>query len=152
VVSRPTPHLDSVKAELAATKAALAASQQDLTGARGQIVDLLYILDAFQIESGADRNAALQTGIEAVRQLRRERDEAVRRAADLEQVREELKQLRLLADGYMEDIQQLESGRDVHIDSLRGQRDLALADLASARIELEQLRAYQNWIDERSHP
>jgi uncharacterized coiled-coil DUF342 family protein len=32
------------------------------------------------------------------------------------------------------------------------ERDLARAELASARTELEQLRAYQNWIDERSHP
>lgn len=77
--------------------------------------------------------AASQTDLTRVE---RERDEALRRAADLEQVREELKQLRLLADGYLEDIQQLESGRDVHIDSLREQRDLARAEMSSARAQL----------------
>jgi hypothetical protein len=80
--------MGSTSAQLRATQAAFAASQQDLTAARGTIVDLLYILDAFQVESGADRNASYETGIEAVRQLhadlaqaQRERDGA-RAAAD----------------------------------------------------------------------
>ena len=51
-----------------------AALADELTAARGRIVDLLYIIDAFQVESGADRNAAYQTGIEAVRQLRIENE------------------------------------------------------------------------------
>jgi septal ring factor EnvC (AmiA/AmiB activator) len=63
---------ESTSARLRHVQEALAASQQDLTATRGQVVDLLYILDAFQIESGADRNAALQTGIDAVRQTRAE--------------------------------------------------------------------------------
>jgi exonuclease VII small subunit len=66
---------DLVDASLA-LKRALAASQQDLTRARGQVVDLLYIIDAFQIESGADRNASYATGIEAVRKLRQDLAEA----------------------------------------------------------------------------
>lgn len=45
-------------------------ARAEVTAARGRIVDLLYIIDAFQIESGADRNASYETGIAAVRQLR----------------------------------------------------------------------------------
>lgn len=103
-----------------------------------------------------------------LRRVEQERDELAVRAADLEQVREELKQLRLLADGYLEDIQHLESGQDEVIDSLRRQRDEALAkrdqatengdwwmrqcrlhqaELASARTELDRLRSsYSGWI------
>lgn len=107
-----------------------------------------------------------------LRQVERERDEAVRRCADLEQVREELKQLRVRADGYAEDIQQLEGVRDQLVDEKRGlraemarveterdeeaalavrlrafwnecsrDRDLIMAELASARKELDLLRA-----------
>lgn len=68
-------HLAAVlaSAELAQqTQQALAASQQDLTTTRGAVVDLLGILDTFQVASGADRNASLQTGIDAVRQTRTE--------------------------------------------------------------------------------
>jgi hypothetical protein len=77
--------------------------------------------------------AALAASQADLTQAEQERDEAVRRASDLEQVRGELKQLRLLADGYLEDIQHLESGQDEVIDSLRSQRDLARAELASTR-------------------
>lgn len=66
----------STSARLRETQAALAASQQDLTRARGRVVDLLYIIDAFQVESGADRNASYATGIEAVRKLRQDLAEA----------------------------------------------------------------------------
>jgi hypothetical protein len=71
----------STSAKLRQTQQDLAASQADLTATRGTVVDLLYIIDAFQIESGADRNASAQTGIEAVRRLRGERDEARAQAA-----------------------------------------------------------------------
>jgi len=95
----------STSAQLRQTQQDLAASQADLTATRGTVVDLLYIIDAFQIESGADRNASAQTGIEAVRRLRGERDEA----------RAEAKEWRATAELYL------------------AQRDDALHDLAVAR-------------------
>lgn len=68
-----------------------------------------------------------------LRRVEQERNELAVRAADLEQVRAELKHLRLLAAGYLEDIQDLESGQDEVISALRAQRD-------AARAELERLR------------
>jgi hypothetical protein len=98
----------SASTELRQTQQALAASQADLTMARGMVVDLDYIIDAFRIESGADRNASPQVGIEAVRRLRGERDEA----------RAEAKEWRAQAELYLT------------------QRDDALHDLAAARFQL----------------
>lgn len=66
----------STTGRLSETQAKLAETQDELSDTLGMMVDLLYALDAFQIESGADRNAAYATGIEAVRQLRQERDQA----------------------------------------------------------------------------
>jgi hypothetical protein len=54
--------------------------------------------------------------------VERERNDAVRRCADLEQVREELKQFRARADGYAEDIQELEGVRDRLVDEKRALR------------------------------
>jgi predicted nucleic acid-binding Zn-ribbon protein len=50
-----------------------------------------------------------------------ERDEAVRRAADFEQVREELRQARVAAEGHFSDYQEWESEKADHVD-----RSLAL--------------------------
>jgi hypothetical protein len=118
-----------------------------------------------QVEQQRDQACALSVELlrdtERLREVERERDELAIRASDLEQVRGELQQLRLLADGYLEDIQQLESGRDELIDSLRAQRNdarvardglaelyatarsqqtLTDAELASARQELAKAR------------
>jgi hypothetical protein len=90
--------------------------------------------------------AALAASQADLTRTERERDEAVRRAADLEQVREELKQLRRLTDGYLEDIRHLESGQDAVIDSLRSQRDLARAEVATASKEVRLLRAARQWV------
>jgi hypothetical protein len=60
----------STSAQLRQTQAALAKSQADLTSKYATIVELLAIIDAFQVESGADRNACSATGIEAVRRMR----------------------------------------------------------------------------------
>lgn len=68
------------------------------------------------------RNAGESTSAR-LRRVEQERDELAVRAADLEQVREEFRRLRLVADGYEEDIQHLQSGQDEVIDSLRRQRD-----------------------------
>lgn len=62
--------VDPLAAHAEQLQQSLAASQADLTSTRGRVVDLLYIIDAFQIESGADREASYATGIEAVRRMR----------------------------------------------------------------------------------
>jgi hypothetical protein len=72
---------------------------------------------------------------ESVAAVGRERDEAVRRCADLEQVREELAQSRLLIDGYLEDVPEL-TGRNAELVD----RSLALkAELAKTEQERDEL-------------
>lgn len=84
---RDAAALDKARDDLARVEVERDDARAELTAARGRIVDLLYIIDAFQIESGADRNASYETGIAAVRQLRSELDTA---RAELEQLRAQL--------------------------------------------------------------
>ena len=132
------PGGESTSAMLRHVQADLAASQADLTKAERERDEALSYLGPLR--------ESLQASAANAYTAMRERDEAVRRAADLEQMREELKQLRLLADGYLEDIQDLESGQDEVIDSLRSQRDLARAEVTTASKEVRLLRAARQWI------
>lgn len=121
----------STSAQLRQTQEALAASQADLTETRGTVVDLLYIIDAFQIESGADRNASYETGIEAVREMRATID---RIAGD---------HIRLLDRNMLAEAE-LASAR-TELERLR--TELADADAQVNRLaahRLEQLRATSN--------
>jgi len=120
------PGGESTAAQLRQTQSALSASQADLTATRGQVVDLLYIIDAFQIESGADREAAYSAGIEAVRQLRADltRAEQERDALGVKHVEALAKRDQAIAGG----------------DYWNREWKLARAELVTARAELERLR------------
>ena len=71
----------------------------------------------------------------------RERDEALVRAVDLEQVREELRALKLRHEGDLEDLQDLTSDRDELVDVLRRDRDVARVQLRDAVAHADALLA-----------
>jgi chromosome segregation ATPase len=120
------------------TSAALRRVEADLDAERDKVAELAALYESATAETA---------------RVAQERDALAVRAADLEQVRAELRHLRALADGYMEDIKCLESGQDSVADILRAQRDSARAELESARTELEHLPTGEQlaaWIEARN--
>jgi hypothetical protein len=97
---------------------------------------------AAEREDTLSTSARLALTEQRLAETERERDEAVGRCADLEQVREELAEARKLLDIFEADNQKLEGENAELVD-----KSLALkAELVSARQEIEQLRAARQWI------
>jgi uncharacterized coiled-coil DUF342 family protein len=94
----------------------------------------------------AETQAALAKSQQDLTRVEAELHEALRRAADLEQVREELRAAKLHNEGDREDIHDLTSERDearaeakewrASADKYLSQRDEALHDLAHAKFAL----------------
>jgi chromosome segregation ATPase len=90
------------------------------------------------------RAALGQSTSAQLRETERERDEALRRAADLEQVRQELAQTKSTLDTFVEDNQRLESDRADLVDaSLALKRTLAASqqDLTAMQEQRDEARA-----------